>query len=66
MTEPEFKALDPVEKTVGDYSFVGRVVIVFRKLGRDLTTDPDGPWRYVVQNQDGILMILNAEQLRHK
>jgi hypothetical protein len=66
MTEPEFKMLDPVEKTVGDYYFVGRVVIVFRKLGRDLTPDPDGPWRYVVQNQDGILMILNADQLRHK
>jgi hypothetical protein len=66
MAEPEFKMLDLVEKTVGDYFFVGRVVIAFRKFARDLTPDPDGPWRYVVQNQDGILMILNADQLKRK
>lgn len=63
MTEPEFKVLDLVEKTVGDYYFVGRVVDAFRKLGHDLMPDPDGPWRYVVQNRDGVLMIYNAEQI---
>ena len=64
--EPEFKTDDLVEKTVGDYYFLGRVVTVFRKLDGDLKPDPDGPWRYVVQNADGILMIYNAEQLNHK
>jgi hypothetical protein len=63
MTEPKFQTHDWVEKIVGDYDFVGRVVTVFRKLGRDLNPDPDGAWRYVVQNRDGILMILNVEQL---
>jgi hypothetical protein len=64
VAEPEFKVHDAVEKTVGDYYFAGRVVVVFRKLGRDLTPDPDGPWRYVVQNPDGVLMIYNADQLK--
>ena len=66
MAEPEFKVHDAVEKTVGDYYFAGRVVVVFRKFGRDLKPDPDGAWRYVVQNPDGILMIYNAEQLKMK
>ncbi len=63
MTEPKFQTLDLVEKSVGDYDFAGRVVTIFRKLGRDLQPDPNGPWRYVVQNKDGIVMILNDDQL---
>ena len=66
MTEPEFKVLDAVEKTVGDYYFAGRVVTAFRKLSDDLEPDPEGPWRYVVQNRDGVLMIYNADQLNRK
>jgi hypothetical protein len=63
MTEPKFQPLDLVEKIVGDYDFVGRIVTIFRKLGRNLEPDPDGAWRYVVQNRDGIVMILNDDQI---
>lgn len=52
----EFKEGDWVVKLSGDYYFRGEVVAVFQKLN-------DGPWRYVVQNEDGVLHIFSDKQL---
>jgi len=48
---------DFVAKLGGDYIFKGRVVAVFDKLGGE------GVQRVVVQNGDGVLMIMNPGQL---
>ena len=48
---------DKVEKIVGDYIFRGEVVARFRKIR-------SAEVRYVVENQDGILHIFSARQLR--
>ena len=50
---------DFVAKLGGDYIFKGRVAAVFDKLGGE------GAQRVVVQNGDGVLMIMNPGQL-HK
>jgi hypothetical protein len=67
MTEPykfpEFEVGDRVEKLSGDYQFSGRVAASFRKL--DDADQSSGPWRYVVQDSRGVLMIMNAKQLRN-
>jgi len=51
----DFKVSDRVRKCVGDYRFCGTVVAAFDKLS--------GERRYVVENTDGLLMILNSGQL---
>lgn len=48
---------DYVAKLGGDYIFKGRVAAVFDKL------DGEGVQRVVVQNGDGVLMIMNPGQL---
>jgi hypothetical protein len=53
---------DEVVKDGGDYVFHGFVVAAFRKREKDGTHT--GPYRYVVQNLDGVLMIMNAGQIR--
>lgn len=47
---------DEVEKTTGDYYFKGTIVSQFLKLDGKNT-------RYVVENKDGILLIMNEKQL---
>lgn len=44
-----------VYKSGGDYRFFGTVVAAFQKLS--------GKWRYVVENQQGILHIFSDKQL---
>lgn len=44
-----------VEKTAGDYTFAGVIVAAFKKHS--------GHWRYVVENDAGILHIFNGRQL---
>lgn len=51
----DLKLGDLVYKNTGDYTFRGIIVAVFQKLG--------GEWRVVVENTEGILMILNERQL---
>ena len=51
-----FSVGDKVEKTAGDYRFCGVVVSAFQKRS--------GPWRYVVENDDGMLFVFNATQLK--
>lgn len=63
--EPAFSVGDFVIKDSGDYTFKGVVVsayrkAVFEKVGISFT----GPWRYDVQNRDGVLHIFSAKQLR--
>ncbi len=53
----DFEVGDRVEKTGGDYSFVGFVRGVFMKKS--------GLYRYAVENDAGILHIFSAMQLRH-
>ena len=43
-------------KDKGDYTFKGKVVSVFQKNS--------GVWRYVVENEAGILHIFSSKQLR--
>ena len=45
-----------VEKTSGDYTFFGEVVSAFKKLS--------GAERYVVENDAGILLIMNEKMLK--
>lgn len=49
---------DRVIKEGGDYRFEGEIVSIFKKKS--------GVWRYVVENDDGMLMIMNATQLKRK
>jgi hypothetical protein len=60
MTEPldvqRFAVGDEVIKDVGDYIFCGWIVAAFRKRSQH--------WRYVVENADGVLMIMSQNQLR--
>lgn len=53
---PLYSIRDSVIKDSGDYRFAGKVVAVFQKLS--------GAWRYVVENDAGILMILNETQIQ--
>lgn len=52
----EFQIGDKVAKRTGDYVFFGIVIGVFRK--RD-----NRSVRYAVENDDGVVLILNAKQL---
>lgn len=56
-----FHVGDYVIKNTGDYLFAGIVVAAFRKLPRG---DELGPYRYAVENKDGILHIFGARQLQ--
>ena len=46
---------DSVQKIGGDYSFSGIIVSVFAKLS--------GVWRYVVEDDRGVLHIYSAKNL---
>lgn len=50
-----YEVFDRVEKVSGDYKYRGTIVARFRKL--------TGAVRYVVENEDGMLMIMNSTQL---
>lgn len=52
---PSFKVTDAVRKVGGDYTFEGVVVTVFQKLS--------GAWRYVVEDDRGVLHIYSAKNL---
>lgn len=54
-SDSRFQIGDYVVKTSGDYKFAGEIVVVFRKKS--------GAVRYVVENRDGVLLILNEQQL---
>jgi hypothetical protein len=54
--QSEFREGDLVVKGTGDYRFAGLVVGVIRKRS--------GEVRYVVEDDRGLLLILNAKQLR--
>lgn len=54
----EFSLFDEVIKDRGDYTFEGKIVAAFRKKS--------GVWRYVVENEAGILHIFSATNLRNK
>jgi hypothetical protein len=56
--QPEFASGDLVGKYGGDYVFEGTVVAVFTK-----TT---GVWRYVVEDDRGILHIYSAPNLKKR
>jgi hypothetical protein len=45
-----------VEKTTGDYRYVGTVVAVVHKL--------DGQIRYVVEDDRGLLLIMSSKQIQ--
>lgn len=53
----KFQVGDSVEKNSGDYFYEGVVVSRFQKLS--------GAVRYVIENEDGVLMIMNEGQLKH-
>lgn len=57
-----FEEGDYVKKTTGDYTFAGVVVSAFRKYDKELKKQT-GPWRYAVQNTDGLVHIFNGRQL---
>jgi hypothetical protein len=63
---PAFTRGDYVAKAGGDYEFAGRVVSAWRKFQRDDFDQPEptGPWRYNVQNREGLVHIFNGSQLR--
>lgn len=52
----EYQVGDQVEKVGGDYQFVGVVVAAFQKLS--------GVWRYVVEDDRGVLHVYSAKILR--
>lgn len=54
IAEP-FPCFYVAEKDGGDYIFRGLIVATFRKRS--------GQWRYVVENDDGILHIFSGKQL---
>ena len=53
---PRYKVGEAVEKYAGDYAFTGWVVAVLTKR--------TGQVRYVVEDERGLLLILNETQLR--
>lgn len=55
---PAFSRYDLVAKVGGDYTFDGTVVASFRKL--------NGMWRYVVQDDRGVLHIFSAANLKER
>lgn len=55
---PAFARYDLVSKVGGDYTFDGTVVAAFRKL--------NGIWRYVVQDDRGILHIFSGPNLQKR
>lgn len=60
MAEEPLPQFAKVVKTGGDYTFDGEIVAVFTKRPRN---GKPGPWRYVVENGDGILHIFSGKQL---
>jgi hypothetical protein len=56
MENEMFQEGDTVRKFSGDYQFVGTVDAVVKKRS--------GQVRYVVENDDGLLLILNGQQLK--
>lgn len=68
--EQKFKVGDRVIKDKGDYVFDGIVVSAFRKTSaqafRGVRIDlvEPGPWRYVAQNEAGILHVFGAANLK--
>jgi hypothetical protein len=54
----DFCVGETVEKTTGDYRFVGTVVAVVHKL--------DGQIRYVVEDDRGLLLLMSSGQLQKK
>ncbi len=56
MSHAYYTTGDKVEKLKGDYTFVGIVVSVFRKLS--------GVTRYVVEDDRGVLHIYSENNLR--
>jgi hypothetical protein len=59
MTEPEevYRVGDRVCKVDGDYTFDGIVVAAFQKLS--------GQWRYVAEDDRGLLFIFSSKNLKH-
>jgi hypothetical protein len=57
----ELDVMAYVKKSTGDYTYHGWVVAKFHKLGPE--GQPDGPLRYVVQDERGLLMIMSRGQL---
>lgn len=55
MTSRKFNLYDDVIKNRGDYTFRGVVVAAFQKKS--------GAWRYVVENDAGILHIFSDAQI---
>lgn len=53
---PSLTTGDMVEKVGGDYTFVGRIVAVFTKI--------HGAWRFVVEDDRGVLHIYSEKNLR--
>jgi hypothetical protein len=51
-----FQPGETVQKVTGDYRFTGTVCSAFHKRS--------GQLRYAVENDDGLLLILNEAQLR--
>lgn len=58
MYEKVFDVGCKVEKVGGDYRFEGEVVAAFCKLS--------GEFRYVVEDDRGVLFIFNGRQLRRR
>jgi len=58
MSESHFKKGDLVIKSNGDYTFEGVIDVAF--------TTQSGAWRYVVEDDLGLLMIMSAKQLKRK
>jgi hypothetical protein len=57
--EQQFKPGDWVRKKKG-YKYVGRVAAAYRKFDNELR-EQTGPWRYDVQNRDGMLHIFGDD-----
>ena len=56
MIEFVYSVGDKVSKTSGDYAFTGTIVSVFKKKS--------GATRYVVEDDRGLLLIMNEAQLK--
>lgn len=54
-----------VEVKNHDYTFKGLIISIFRKYSFKLpeASPPQGPWRCVVQNEDGVCLIQSAKNL---